>query len=87
MITQSHVFPGIVFKTITKILWQAILISLIEFARKILLFLSSCYLLQIGPFRITNDPGPLLLFLDQALSSHEMLEVQGFQAGTHAGGL
>ena len=31
--------------------------------------------------------GPLLLFLDQALSSHEMLEVQGFQAGTHAGGL
>ena len=36
---------------------------------------------------ITKITGPLLLFLDQALSSHEMLEVQGFQAGTHAGGL
>ena len=36
---------------------------------------------------VAKAKGPLLLFLDQALSSHEMLEVQGFQAGTHAGGL
>ena len=50
--------------------------------------MDDCQIIQCSTnVGINETKGPLLLFLDQALSSHEMLEVQGFKAGTHAGGL